>query len=123
MRTRCCARRGLAQVLLIFAYMSQDKDPNQGEGDRISARRYDNHVREFVAEGKVPDAANEARLFVERDPDDAAKAEETAKRGPKTSRRFASVDQIVAKGHSVIERVRPVVESAVGNLRKRFGRK
>ena len=103
--------------------MSQDKDPNQGEGDRVSARRYDQHAREFVAEGKVPDAATEAKLFVERDPDDAAKAERVASRGPGGGRRWASVDEIVAKGHSVIERVRPMVERAVGNLRARFGRK
>jgi hypothetical protein len=102
--------------------MSQDKDPNQGEGDKVSARRYDRHVREFIAEGKVPDAANDARLFVERDPDDAANAEERAKRGPHGTR-FASVDQLVAKGHSVIERVRPMVERAAANLRARFGRK
>jgi hypothetical protein len=102
--------------------MSQDKDGNQGEGDRVSARRYDKHARKFVAEGKVPDAANEARLFVERDPDDAAKAERRAKRGPIGSR-FASVDEIVAKGHSVIDRVRPMVQRAVGNLRARFGRR
>lgn len=101
--------------------MSQDKDPNQGEGDKISARRYDRHVREFVGEGKVPEAANEARLFVERDPDDARKAEEAARRGPRG--RWASVDEIVAKGHSVVERVRPMVTRAVGNLRARFGRK
>lgn len=102
--------------------MSQDKDPNQGEGDRMSARRYDRHVREFIAEGKVPDAANEARLFVEREPDDAAKAEDAAKRGPKGTRR-SSVDDIVAKGQSVIERVRPMVSRAFGSLRARFGRK
>lgn len=102
--------------------MSQDKDPNQGEGDKVSARRYDRKVREFIAEGNVPDAANEARLFVERDPDEAAKAEAAAKRGPKTGR-FVSVDQVVAKGHSVIERVRPVVKRAVANLRARLGRK
>jgi len=101
--------------------MSQDKDPNQGEGDRISARRYDRHVREFIGEGKVPDAANEARLFVERDPEDAAKAEAAAKRGPSAGR-FASVDQIVAKGHSVFDRVRPLARRAVGNLRARFGK-
>lgn len=101
--------------------MSQDKDPNQGEGDRVSARRYDRNLREFIDEGNVPDAANEARLFVERDPDDAAKAEAAAKRGPQSGR-FASVDQIVAKGQSVIERVRPMVERAFGNLRKRFGK-
>ena len=102
--------------------MSQDKDPNQGEGDRISARRYDRHVREFIAEGKVPDAANEAAFYVEHEPEDAAKAEEAAKHGP-FGKRFASVDQIVAKGHSVIDRVRPMVSRAVGNLRARFGRK
>ena len=102
--------------------MSQDKDPNQGEGDKVSGRRYDNHVREFIAEGKVPEAADEARLYVEREPGDAEKAEQAAKRGPK-GRRFASVDQLVAKGHSVVERVRPMVERAMENLRARFGRK
>ena len=102
--------------------MSQVKDPNQGEGDKVSARRYDKNASEFVAEGKVPDAANESRLFVERDPDDAAKAEAAGKRGPMASR-FASVDQIVSKGQSMIERVRPMVRRAVGNLRAKFGRK
>jgi hypothetical protein len=101
--------------------MSQDKDPNQGEGDRISARRYDNHVSEFVAEGKVPDAANEARDYVERDPDDAVKAEERAKRGPPGTR--VSVDELMAKGHTVIGRIRPVVDRMVGKVRSRFGRK
>ena len=106
-----------------ITFIGPSPDAIDKMGDKVSARRYGRHVREFVGEGKVPDAANEARLFVERDPDDAAKAEETAKRGPKTSRRFASVDQIVSRGQSVIERVRPVVERAVGNLRARFGRK
>lgn len=101
--------------------MSQEKDPNQGEGDKASARRYERHAREFVVEGRVPDAANDARIFVEREPDDAAKAERAAKHGP-TGRRV-SVDELVAKGQSVIERVRPMVERAVGNLRARFGRK
>ncbi|HSD87798.1 MAG TPA: hypothetical protein VLB44_09805 [Kofleriaceae bacterium] len=101
--------------------MSQDKDPNQGEGDRISARRYDNHVSEFVAEGKVPDAAKEARNYVERDPEDAVKAEERAKRGPFSTR--VSVDELVAKGHTVIERIRPVVDRMVGTIRSKFGRK
>jgi hypothetical protein len=101
--------------------MSQDKDPNQGEGDRISARRYDRNVRDFVAEGKVPDAANEAKTYVERDPDDAAKAEEKAKRGPIGTR--VSIDDLVAKGQTVVERARPIISKVVGNLRARFGRK
>ena len=101
--------------------MSQHKDPNQGEGDRISARRYDKRVRQFIDEGNVPDAADDARLLGERDRDAAAKEEAAGKRGPKSGR-FASVDEIVAAGHSVIERVRPMVRRAVGNLRKRFGK-
>lgn len=101
--------------------MSQDKDPNQGEGDRISARRYDNHASEFVAEGKVPDAAKQARDYVEREPEDAEKSEQRAKRGPFGTR--VSVDELVAKGHTVIERIRPVVDRVVGNIRSRFGRK
>ena len=101
--------------------MSQDKDPNQGEGDRISARRYDRKVREFVGEGKVPDAAAEAKAFVERDPEGAAKAEDRAKHGPPGTR--VSIDELVAKGHTVVDRVRPMVSRAIENLRARFGRK
>jgi hypothetical protein len=111
--------------------MSQDKDPNQGEGDRVSARRYDKHARHFVDEGNVPDAAKEARVYVDRDPDDAANAEAQAKRGPRAAgsaagvsdRARASVDELVAKGQSVVEKVRPMVSRVVGNLRARFGKK
>jgi hypothetical protein len=101
--------------------MSQDKDPNQGEGDRASARRYDRHVEEFVREGKVGDAATSARDFVDKEPAEAEAAEAAAKRGPKG--RLLSVDEIVSKGHSVVERVRPLVSRAVDRLRERFGRK
>jgi hypothetical protein len=99
--------------------MPQQKDPNQGEGDRVSARRYGDNVREFVGEGKVGDAAGEAKRFVESEPTEAKAAEAAAKRGPG---RGVSVDELVAKGHSLIERVRPAVARAVGNLRKRFMR-
>lgn len=101
--------------------MSQDKDPNQGEGDRVSARRYDKHVQEFVSEGKVAEAATSARDYVEKEPGEAKAAEAAAKRGPKG--RLLSVDEIVSKGHSVVERVRPLVSRAVGRFRERFGRK
>lgn len=94
--------RSLARLVLVPVLMSQEKDPNQ--------------------EGRVPDAANEARLFVEREPGEARKAEKKAKRGPK-GERWLSVDEIVAKGHSVVERVRPLVGRALGRLRHRFGRK
>jgi hypothetical protein len=95
--------------------MSQ-KDPNQGEGDRGSARRYDKNVRDFVAEGKVETAADDARAYVEREPAAAAKAEAAAKRGPGAG---TTVESVIAKGQSLLERVRPMVE----RLRARFGRK
>jgi len=93
----------------------------QGEGDRASARRYDSNVREFVDEGKVSSAADDAKNFVERDPEGASAAEAAAKHGPKSasSARRVSVDDLVAKGHSLMERVRPMVD----RLKARLGRK
>jgi hypothetical protein len=106
--------------------MSQDKDPMQGEGDRASARRYDSNVRKFVDQGKVADAAHEAEEYVERDPEGAEAAEAAARRGPPggiSSSRRVSVDELVAKGQSLMDRVRPIVGRAVGSLKARLGRK
>jgi hypothetical protein len=58
------------------------KQPNQGEGDRISARRYNRDLREFISEGRVEPAARDAELFVETHPDEAMRAERKAKHGP-----------------------------------------
>jgi len=96
-------------------------DPNQGEGDRTAARRYDQHVREFVAGGKVEPAARDAESFVERRPDEAARAERKARRGPRPT--WVSLDELVAKGKTALDRLRPVVERAVGRLRAKLGRK
>jgi hypothetical protein len=95
---------------------------NQGEGDRVSARHYNRDVREFVAEGKVDEAAREARDYVERAPDEAERAERQAKRGPRGGTRV-SVDELVAKGRTVIDRVRPIVQRATSKIRARIGRK
>lgn len=97
------------------------QDPNQGEGDKASARHYNRDLREFIAEGKVDEAAEEARLYVDRDPDDAERAEARAKRGPRG--KGVSVDELIAKGKSVVDRVRPYIERASQKLRSRFGRK
>jgi hypothetical protein len=100
---------------------NDSQEPNQGEGDKVSARKYNRDLREFIDEGKVDEAAEDARLYVERDPADAARAEAKAKRGPGSSK--VSVDELVAKGRSVVERVRPYLERAQQRLRERFGRK
>lgn len=92
------------------------QDENRGEGDRISGRRTQQRVREFVAGGKVEPAARDAERHVERAPDDAARAEASARRGPRSTR--VSVDELVAKGHTVIGRM----EALVRRIARRFGR-
>jgi hypothetical protein len=99
--------------------MKPENPTNQGEGDRVSARRYDEHVREFVAGGQVEPTARAAEQYVERTPDDAARAERKARRGPSTR---VSLDELVAMGRTVVERIRPIVDRTVGKLRARFGK-
>jgi hypothetical protein len=94
---------------------------NQGEGDRISARRYNRDLRAFVDGGKVEPAARNARLYVAQKPEDAARAERQARRGPQPTR--ISLDELVMKGRTLLDRVRPIVDRAVGRLRARIGRK
>ena len=98
----------------------ENKDGNQGEGDRVSARRYNKDVRDFVAEGKVDPAAREAAQFVEAEPAEAKRAEQRAKRGPHGTN--LSVDDLVAKGKTVIDRVRPIVERVVERVKARFSK-
>ncbi len=95
-------------------------DRNQGEGDKVSARHYNRDAREFVADGRVEEAAREAKAYVESDPADAARAERKAQRSPTSSR--DSVDELIAKGKTVVDRVRPVIERAADKLRARFRR-
>lgn len=92
-------------------------DPNQGEGDKISARHYNRQVRDFVAAGKVDPAARKAEDFVEQHPEEAAHAERAAKRGP-----TSTVDELVAKGRTVLGRVRPMVDRAVEKVRAKLAR-
>src|SRR5688572_23320649 len=91
-------------------------DPIQGEGDKLSARHYNRQVREFIAEGKVDRAAEDARRFLETEPDAAKQAEERAKKGPRTR---VSVDELVAKGRTVFDRMR----GAASRIRSKFSRK
>jgi hypothetical protein len=86
-------------------------DANQGEGDRVSARAYDHDLRSFIDEGRVPQAARQARAFVEHDPIAAAKAEREAKHGPRGH--LATVDELVARGRSVVDRVVDKVRHAI----------
>jgi len=106
------------------------RGPNQGKGDRVSARRHNHEVSEFVAGGKVAPVApaapvapvaHDAEVHGAPQPKQAARAGRRAKRGPSSTR--ISLDELVAKGRTVVDRVRPIVDRAVGRLRSRFGRK
>ncbi|MBA3455391.1 MAG: hypothetical protein H0T42_20025 [Deltaproteobacteria bacterium] len=101
--------------------MKTGKDPNQGEGDKVSARHYNREVRDFIADGKVDEAAREAARYVESEPRDADRAERKARKGPSSSK--VSVDELVAKGRTVIDRVRPIVERVVDRVRAKLNRK
>ena len=97
-----------------------ERDANQGEGNRVAARHYNERLREFVASGRVEPAARAAESYVERWPADAARAERRARRGPHT---HVTLDEMVAKSRPIVERVRPIFDRVVGRLRARFHRK
>lgn len=87
-------------------------DTNQGEGNRDADRQYRNDVREFISKGKVAGAAKDAKDFVDTHPAEAKAAEEKAKHA-------STVDELIAKGRSVVERVK----NAVGDLRTKYSHK
>jgi len=83
----------------------EPRDPNQGEGDRASARVYNDNVREFISRGKVDRAATDARDYVEHEPEDALRAEKAAQRRSRHGS-IRSVDDLIAMGRTVMDRVR-----------------
>jgi len=100
-----------------------DPDQNQGEGDRRSARLYNRDVRRYVVEGKVEEAAREAKKYVERDPAAAACDEQKARRGPHTSHGTrATVDELIAKSRTLVDRFRPLVRRIAAGVRRRLHR-
>lgn len=91
-------------------------DTNQGEGNRDADRQYRSDVREFISKGKVGAAAKDAKDFVEQNPAEAKAAEQAAKHG-------STVDELIAKGKGIVERVKNVVEEKVSDLRTKYGKK
>lgn len=113
--------QAVARGVLMWSGMKpQDKEPNQGEGDKASARHYNREAESFVADGKVEGAAREAAEFVEAEPAEASRAERKAKRGPSPTK--LSVDELIAKGRTVIDRVRPIVDRVVDRMKSRFSK-
>lgn len=97
------------------------EDPREDDdGDRIAARRHDGYVREFVAGDKVEPAARDPRVYVERQPEDAGRAERKAKRGPQPT--WVTVDELVAKGRTVVDRVKLLARRVAGRFGHRSDR-
>jgi len=90
--------------------MDDRKDPNQGEGDRESDRRYREHLDDFISRGKVRRAAQGAERYVEKDPEGAARAERAARRGPHGY--MGVVEDLLARGKTIFERVKARVTAA-----------
>jgi hypothetical protein len=81
------------------------RDPDHGNGNGVSARH--EQLREFIAQHRVDSSARES--------------ERKARRGPRPT--WVSLDELVAMGRTVADRVRPYVERVVGRLRARLHRK
>src|SRR5215475_2091581 len=85
----------------------EQRDPNQGEGDRASARVYNDNVREFISRGKVDRAASEARDYIEHEPEEGGRAESEGRGRSRLNRgSVRHVDDLVAMGRTVMDRVR-----------------
>lgn len=67
---------------------------------------------------EVDEAARDAARYVGRDPADTERAERKRPNHP-----LVSVDQLIAKGRTVADRMRPIVERIVDGVRSRIGRK
>jgi hypothetical protein len=58
-------------------------DQNQGEGNRDAARRFNQDEQDFVASGKVNDAAKRAAPQGQKEADEMARAEQAGRRHAK----------------------------------------
>lgn len=63
------------------------KGGNQGEGNREAARAYNEEQQEFVGEGRVGEAAEEAKRAVESE-EERARLEEAEQEGQKRAKEF-----------------------------------
>lgn len=94
-------------------------DARHGEGEGVSVHLDCEQLREFIAGGPLGSVAHESGAYVGRQRE-AAPMARNAVRGSQTQ---ISIDELVAKNRSIVERVRPMVRRAVGRLRVRFRRK
>jgi hypothetical protein len=85
-------------------------DPNQGEGDKVSAHRYESHLRRFIKSGGVEPAARDAAAAV--DSNERADLLEAERRG----RAPASIT-LLDRALGVGRRVRRAVQKGLEELK------
>ena len=99
---------------------NQPKDPNQGEGDRVSARSYEQKLKEFMSEGKVDPAARDAARAVDGPEGPALRAAEEAGKAPA---RTGVVDALKGVGRAFMTGARAAIEQAKHERAQRRGKR
>jgi hypothetical protein len=95
---------------------------NQGEGDKESARRYNEHVREFVVYGDVDRAAHDAERAVEGEEAAKLRAAEKIGKAPAHMTRLESVVAIARRvGHMAREYVSELADKLAARRHARAG--
>jgi hypothetical protein len=103
--------------------MKPDKPTEDGQrrkGDRLSTRRHGRKVREFVARGKVEPAVRSHEI-VEPRSEAAGRAKRKVRGGPRPTK--VTIDELVAKGRTVIDRLEAVVHRVADRIRSRRARR
>lgn len=77
---------------------------NQGEGDKASARKYNEKAMQFAGSNKVEQAAKEAKDFVDANPAEARADEEIAKAGPSPIR--TRINELVTEGKAMLAKAK-----------------
>lgn len=90
----------------------KDSQQNQGEGDRESARRYNDHLREFVVYGDAPRAARDAARAVEGSEGPELRAAEEAGKAPA---RMTRLEQL----RGIARRIQHALLGLVDDVRQR----
>ena len=85
---------------------------NQGEGDRASAHRYEDHLRTFVASGRVEPAARDAARAV--DGPEAAELRAAEERGKAPAK-----PSLYARAKGVVDGVRGIIHDLRERRRQR----
>lgn len=89
----------------------RDKEPNEGEGSRSAARRYQDKLKSFIDEGRVGAAARDAARAVDSDEGPSLRAaEEAGKSRAKVSR----VDQVKSIARAFISGAKAAYREAKG---------